>query len=659
MVTNKIFGMFMCYTVDDNTSFLQQDFSISCETWKYFFHKWVCVLLIFVIPLGIPSYFGWMLYKAKGDIMEDKGPHHMENLYKEYKPECCLWEIYQMFQKVTLIGLLTFAYRGSILQCVLGLMVSNSVFIIMVKVQPYADAKTNLLAITGEGVVALTFFSALLLRVDLTGEALTVDLIGGILLCSNIPMGLLLAWDTSITMQDELAAAQIDMLRAELGEDNARYRCIKACKVMQTRRLKAISRRARQKEKVATTVRDVQVGDVIEALEHTFTRKGDAKIRIADGWVNYSLGGLTGDRNFALMIKPGQAPKSGKIRLRVEREGSSCTVTILKGKRMKDMHLLGINDVFVVVSVNGVAQRTSTAVNCGSAPVWGENGMGDALTFELGETKVEEITVSCYDEDRDAHAQMQEDREKVLGAEAGGGGGGPASDLAQLRADVEMAVKEQQWDRVAVLGKHIQVLEAGGADAKDQLIGECKLQLFNLVHPGCEERGTPWEFEGWRVVREVTGQMASQTKPDANHDGVLTTDELNALDQDGDGVVTTDEFKTVASATHMAKEDQNETKKKRSWRPFSKKSANKPERVMETEFADDAAATAVVDHEEFSNPLQLGTDKDDAHHGEFENPLQGNDQQPSRSPSPTAIWDDDAQYDAVEREEDDREHDDV
>jgi hypothetical protein len=80
---------------------------------------------------------------------------------------------------------------------------------------------------------------------------------------------------------------------------------------------------------------------------------------------------------------------------------------------------------------------------------------------------------------------------------------------------------------------------------------------------------------------------------------------------------------------------------------------------METEFADDAAATAVVDHEEFSNPLQLGTDKDDAHHGEFENPLQGNDQQPSRSPSPTAIWDDDAQYDAVEREEDDREHDDV
>jgi Ca2+-binding EF-hand superfamily protein len=40
---------------------------------------------------------------------------------------------------------------------------------------------------------------------------------------------------------------------------------------------------------------------------------------------------------------------------------------------------------------------------------------------------------------------------------------------------------------------------------------------------------------------------------DANHDGVLTTDELNALDQDGDGVVTADEFKTVASATHTAK----------------------------------------------------------------------------------------------------------
>ena len=49
----------------------------------------------------------------------------MENLYKDYKPECCLWEVYQMFQKVALIGLLTFVDRGSILQCLAGLAISN------------------------------------------------------------------------------------------------------------------------------------------------------------------------------------------------------------------------------------------------------------------------------------------------------------------------------------------------------------------------------------------------------------------------------------------------------------------------------------------------------------------------------------------------------
>ena len=58
-------------------------------------------------------------------IQRNEGPHHLENLYKDYKPECCLWEVYQMFQKVALIGLLTFVDRGSILQCLAGLAISN------------------------------------------------------------------------------------------------------------------------------------------------------------------------------------------------------------------------------------------------------------------------------------------------------------------------------------------------------------------------------------------------------------------------------------------------------------------------------------------------------------------------------------------------------
>ena len=95
-----VFGLLQCYVIDEETSFLQQDYSISCETFIYRLHEWVCMLLIFLIPLGIPFYFGRALLQAKEDIMRGEGPHHLENLYKEYRPECCMWEIYQLLQKV-------------------------------------------------------------------------------------------------------------------------------------------------------------------------------------------------------------------------------------------------------------------------------------------------------------------------------------------------------------------------------------------------------------------------------------------------------------------------------------------------------------------------------------------------------------------------------
>eukprot|EP01043_Picozoa_sp_COSAG02_P085721 COSAG02_NODE_23313_length_722_cov_1.494382_1_plen_230_part_10 len=225
-MTNKIFGLFMCYELDEDTSFMQHDFSISCKTGLYTLHTWICALMIFLVPLGIPFYFYREILSARSDILRGQGPHHLENLYKEYRPECCMWEVYQMLQKVMLIGLLTFVARGSIVQCVVGFSISNAVLLTMIKVQPYSDPKTNLLAIVGEGVVCLAFLSALLIRMDLKGEALTVDMIGGIIIASNVPMMVLLCYDTVKTIQEEIIQLQKEVIKDELGGKNAQYRCI-------------------------------------------------------------------------------------------------------------------------------------------------------------------------------------------------------------------------------------------------------------------------------------------------------------------------------------------------------------------------------------------------------------------------------------------------
>ena len=109
------------------------------------------------------------------DILEHHGPHYLESLYGDYTPECCMWEVYQMIQKVTLVGLLTFIDQGSILQCVVGFVVSNFVLLMMVRNQPYLALRTNVLAIAGQSLIVIAYLASMLLRIDLSAEVLKIS----------------------------------------------------------------------------------------------------------------------------------------------------------------------------------------------------------------------------------------------------------------------------------------------------------------------------------------------------------------------------------------------------------------------------------------------------------------------------------------------------
>ena len=78
--------------------------------------------------------------------------------------------------------------RGSILQCIVGLVVASIVLLLMVHDMPYSDPKTNILSITGQLLVVISFFSAILLRIDLSAEQFSVNTISNVILISNIPM---------------------------------------------------------------------------------------------------------------------------------------------------------------------------------------------------------------------------------------------------------------------------------------------------------------------------------------------------------------------------------------------------------------------------------------------------------------------------------------
>jgi hypothetical protein len=402
--TDKIFALFYCIEMDASHSFLAADLSISCTTTTHAIHMWIGGFLIAAVVLGIPLGLGHQIWKFREEIRAHKGPAHLENLYDSYKPENPLWEVYQMLQKTILIGLLSFVDRGSILQSLIGLVVSNLVLMAFVRQQPYAKHQTNILSITGQAVIVLSYLSAVLLRIDLGSEAFTADAIGGVIIAANVPMGVYLVYDTFVTMRDELSKAQIDLLTSELGGAGATYVCKTDVEITSKLHYR------KHNKKVTGQVKE---GEKIVAIKQAFNSKGDARLRIEGGWVSFSSGGLLGDRHFAT-IDSSMPEKTGKLRFRIERSGPRLIVTILRARGLQDKDLVGKNDVYVVVYVNGERKQTSTLQNAGANATWnGEHG--EVLDFGI-DGSLDAVELECWDADdagshkyTDAHDVAAED----------------------------------------------------------------------------------------------------------------------------------------------------------------------------------------------------------------------------------------------------------
>ena len=76
-----------------------------------------------------------------------------------------LWEIYQLLQKVTLVGLLGFITPGSLTQVALGVVVTELMLIAFVRTMPYADMRTNILMGLAQTIMVFSYCSTMLLKV--------------------------------------------------------------------------------------------------------------------------------------------------------------------------------------------------------------------------------------------------------------------------------------------------------------------------------------------------------------------------------------------------------------------------------------------------------------------------------------------------------------
>jgi hypothetical protein len=181
-----------------------------------------------------------------------------------------------------------------------------------------------------------------------------------------------------------------------------------------------------------------------------------------EGWVSFcdTDGGIAAERYFVLSVNKKETgrKKAGKIKLRLRKEKDKVTVTVLMCKELRKVDFIGQNDDYVIVKINeddeggGQQKQTSVLSMAGANPVW-NGGKGEELEFE-GIQHLNRVHVQCYDEDE-------------------------------------------------------------GDFTTDDLIGECNLPLDEIIDVQRERNSLSWVWEGWRVVREPDGAVASLL-PDHN-----------------------------------------------------------------------------------------------------------------------------------------------
>ena len=358
-MTNTIFGLFICYdareselrdgTEVEDVSWLANDFEIACTDYLYAFHITVASVLVLVIPVGIPIFMCVMLWRHRKDIAEHHGPHHLEGLYSPYRPECCMWETYMMLEKATLIGLLTFVDRGSVLQALIGVSVSNSMLLAVARATPYVSTKTNVLAIFGQAMIMVAYYSSILLRIDLDGEMFNKADVGSVILWANVPMLLYFLIDTYRTMRDTMHQSRIDLLRKELGGAGAEYRCVAPHGVDTSATMR----------KLKPKLDHIAHGEIIRVTSQAIDfHSGGAIGRLQTakkGWCSYNHHGALGHRYFVLVSTPDkQGAHVGSISMKVQQSGTSVHCTVFKTELLEAVKVdMAESERALAVELNG------------------------------------------------------------------------------------------------------------------------------------------------------------------------------------------------------------------------------------------------------------------------------------------------------------------
>ncbi|KAJ1456538.1 hypothetical protein M885DRAFT_517315 [Pelagophyceae sp. CCMP2097] len=139
---------------------LSADTSLRCFTRR---HKAVMIyaaVMIFIIPAGVPLAFFILLSRSRHTISAASSSP-LRPLFKRYRPEAYLFEVFECLRRVFTISVLSF-FGPPRFVAVLGVAVSVCFAILHRDVMPFVDAGTNFLCVISKWAVVAVFYCMLI-----------------------------------------------------------------------------------------------------------------------------------------------------------------------------------------------------------------------------------------------------------------------------------------------------------------------------------------------------------------------------------------------------------------------------------------------------------------------------------------------------------------
>ena len=170
LVTNVAFEAFMCYDFG-GADCLRADVAIRCQTPEHDRAIALAVVAIILYPVGLFVLTSALLYKARHDIRAGRATpisRATAFLHREFLPSLFWWELVEIFKRFVLVGLMVLA-QGTIMQIIIGTLLSATFLLAQVQATPYRDGSDDFLASSASfGLVAIFICATAFKYMELT-----------------------------------------------------------------------------------------------------------------------------------------------------------------------------------------------------------------------------------------------------------------------------------------------------------------------------------------------------------------------------------------------------------------------------------------------------------------------------------------------------------